>query len=400
MVTDPQQAFEATTSLEHFSDNYQRALNDVVTGSNEIMGGLGSWVTNFEYSGMNLSDFLTRRTEMIGDTLSDTSMRIGEIIDAAPDILLGLSDFLDGSDKAYFNAASSINENPNMTILALNQRVGSTIVRSAIRAALDDTIYSSVRADFDVFPAAGRYKLDRTASSSVALRAMKVGLDDLVYDQGREMSWRGARTSVKDYFSEYASSVRAASAMATGIDGIVYESADQLGSNFALPTKEIQAGASTPEASKIIISTLLAARGQADTSEQPRQTRTGSEWSERARHARAGTTPPPREEAAPEPPKPEAEPEKTPYELLMDKLEIEDRLMFETVRAFDEKDVTRVMATVKRLREKNPKITDKQIAIKYARASNNVETTNPDRQRATQILMAFMDNKVSGELPF
>ena len=78
----------------------------------------------------------------------------------------------------------------------------------------------------------------------------------------------------------------------------------------------------------------------------------------------------------------------------------EDRGLLSTIRGFERTEVAKVIATVKHLRKNNPEITDKEIALKYARLSNNAERSSPTRQRATQIVMSLMGNKVSGKLPF
>ncbi|MEO5627971.1 MAG: hypothetical protein ABIQ89_03715 [Candidatus Saccharimonadales bacterium] len=386
MKSYEQQAFEATASVHDIPGNYQGALNAVVFQVNDVLGGLGSWETNFQFSGMDLADFLARRSELIGDTLSDTAKKIGGIIGAAPEVIDGLPDFSAQDRSHYHQALSDFKTSPHMAIYNLNKNNPFVWSQNIIRVALDDIVYSEARDTFKISPASSDYQIDRSVSSPQVGRAMKVGLDDLVYSQGYEDA-KTSPVSGKYFFQRHASSKRASQAMTTGLDSLVYGSARRIiGISPISANHQVKNQASSPKAANIIIDDMAV----------PRQKAAGSDWSERVRQATNTPPPrPPRQEAAPKP-----KPQKTPYQLFMTDLRSKDRDTFETIRAFDEVDVARVIATVKHLREKDPTITDKQIAIKYARASNNAEEASPERKRATQIVMALMGNKVSGQLPF
>ena len=193
------------------------------------------------------------------------------------------------------------------------------------------------------------------ASSTVANGAMHVGVDDITFRKARA-----------DYTYNPAASLRLIRHLASSTNaGDKFEA--EVRKNDATTNQQRGTGSSSQSGGQN--------RQQRD-SRQDRQRQSASSSRENSRAPNA-------------------------YDELMTTLRnAEDRGLLSTIRGFERTEVAKVIATVKHLRKNNPEITDKEIALKYARLSNNAERSSPTRQRATQIVMSLMGNKVSGKLPF
>ena len=307
--------FESTSSILHLPANYEAALVEVTNESLIALGGLESWVADFEQSGMSLEGFTSQRSQLIGDTFSDTTRAVSGIINSAPGILDGLRDFSQTDRALWANARADYTYNPASSLRLMRHRASSAAANGAMHVGVDDITYRKGRADYTYNPAASLRLMRHLASS----------------------------TNASDKFEA------------------------EVRKNDATTNQQRGTGSSSQSGGQN--------RQQRD-SQQDRQRQSASTSRENSRAPNA-------------------------YDELMTTLRrAEDRGLLSTIRGFERTEVAKVIATVKHLRKNNPEITDKEIALKYARLSNNAERSSPTRQRATQIVMSLMGNKVSGKLPF
>ena len=307
--------FESTSSILHLPANYEAALVEVTNESLIALGGLESWVADFEQSGMSLEGFTSQRSQLIGDTFSDTTRAVSGIINSAPGILDGLRDFSQTDRALWANARADYTYNPASSLRLMRHRASSAAANGAMHVGVDDITFRKARADYTYNPAASLRLMRHLASS----------------------------TNASDKFEA------------------------EVRKNDATTNQQRGTGSSSQSGGQN--------RQQRD-SQQDRQRQSASTSRENSRAPNA-------------------------YDELMTTLRrAEDRGLLSTIRGFERTEVAKVIATVKHLRKNNPEITDKEIALKYARLSNNAERSSPTRQRATQIVMSLMGNKVSGKLPF
>ena len=296
------QTLESSQSVKELKANYDLALSDVLTPRESALSDLGSWVSEFENSGLTLVDFTRQHSERVYETLFETSQEIGRIISSVPEILDGIEDFLPVDRREYHKARHTYSSHPSTTLRKLHHTSSSRSAAKAMRAGLDDLVYMTARRNYSSFSVSTIHNLERDASG------------------------RRAATKIKEY-------------LATPYDD---------------PSAEDNYSQNSYEESRT---------SSSQTQESTR------------------TTP--------------------AYDDLLSSLRrLGDRSILTTIESFDPSEVSKVVATVKYLREKHPDITDKEIALKYTRLSNNAENTSPERMRATQIVLTLMGNKISGTLPF
>lgn len=230
-------------------------------------------------------------------------------------------------------------------------------------SAQDRTAYATLRKDYSTFPSSSRTDAKNRASSPNAYQAMHIGIDDLTYAQLR-----------KDYSTFPTSSREDARERASG-DATYHKMEEELYREY-------------PSAGRQRFSS------GGNRQNEGHQQHTGSGHRQQRSHSSAGGQSRPRAEKA-------RTRQSTAYDELMTTLRHgADRGLVSTIESFDRAEVAKVIATVKFMREVNPEVTDKQIALKYNRLSNNSEKTTPERQRATQIVMALMGGSINGQLPF
>ena len=347
--------FESTSSILHLPANYEDALVEVTSESLVALGGLESWVADFEQSGMSLEGFTSQRSQLIGDTFSDTTRAVSGIINSAPGILDGLRDFSQTDRTLWANARADYTYNPAASLRLMRLRASSAVANGAMHVGVDEITFRKARADYTYNPAASLRLMRHLASSTVANGAMHVGVDDITFRKARA-----------DYTYNPAASLRLIRHLASSTNaGDKFEA--EVRKNDATTNQQRGTGSSSQSGGQN--------RQQRD-SRQDRQRQSASSSRENSRAPNA-------------------------YDELMTTLRnAEDRGLLSTIRGFERTEVAKVIATVKHLRKNNPEITDKEIALKYARLSNNAERSSPTRQRATQIVMSLMGNKVSGKLPF
>ena len=118
--------FESTSSILHLPANYEAALVEVTSESLVALGGLESWVADFEQSGMSLEGFTSQRSQLIGDTFSDTTRAVSGIINSAPGILDGLRDFSQTDRTLWANARADYTYNPAASLRLIRHLASST----------------------------------------------------------------------------------------------------------------------------------------------------------------------------------------------------------------------------------------------------------------------------------
>ena len=336
------QTLESSQTVKELKANYDLALSDVLTPRDSALSNLGSWVSEFENSGLTLVDFTRQHSERVYETLFETSQEIGRIISSVPEILDGIEDFLPVDRLEYHKARRTYSSHPSTTLRMLDRTSSSRRATQAMRAGLDDLVLMTARRTFRSYPISTINNLERDASGRRATQAMRAGLDDLVlmtarrnypkfptrtiYDLERDASGRRAATKIKEH-------------LVTPYDD---------------PSAEDSKSQNPYEESRT------------SYSQTQESTRTSPAYDD----------------------------------LLSSLRRLGDRSILTTIESFDPSEVSKVVATVKYLRDKHPEITDKEIALKYTRLSNNAENTSPERMRATQIVLTLMGNKISGTLPF
>ena len=387
--------FESTSSILHLPANYEAALVEVTSESLVALGGLESWVADFEQSGMSLEGFTSQRSQLIGDTFSDTTRAVSGIINSAPGILDGLRDFSQTDRTLWANARADYTYNPAASLRLMRLRASSAVANGAMHVGVDEITFRKARADYTYNPAASLRLMRHLASSTVANGAMHVGVDDITFRKARADYTYNPAASLR-LMRHLASSTVANGAMHVGVDDITFRKARaDYTYNPAASLRLIRHLASSTNAGDKFEAEV---RKNDATTNQQRGTGSSSQSGGQNRQQRDSRQDRQRQSASSS-----RENSRAPnaYDELMTTLRnAEDRGLLSTIRGFERTEVAKVIATVKHLRKNNPEITDKEIALKYARLSNNAERSSPTRQRATQIVMSLMGNKVSGKLPF
>jgi hypothetical protein len=296
------QSLESSQTVKELKANYDLALSDVLAPRESALSSLGSWDSEFDSSGLTLVDFTRQHSELVCETLFETSQEIGRIISLVPEILDGIEDFLPVDRQEYHKARRTYSSHPSTTLRKLDRTSSSRSAAKTMRAGLDDLVLMTAQRNYPRFPTRTIYNLERDASGRRAATKIHEHIETPFDDSSAEDSY------TQDSYEES------------------HTSSNQ--------TKE--------------------------------STRTTPAYDD----------------------------------LLSSLRRLGDRSILTTIESFDPSEVSKVVATVKYLREKHPEITDKEIALKYTRLSNNAENTSPERMRATQIVLTLMGNKISGTLPF
>ena len=92
--------------------------------------------------------------------------------------------------------------------------------------------------------------------------------------------------------------------------------------------------------------------------------------------------------------------ESSAYDKLMAKLKKENFDMHKTLYGFVEVDVTRVIQTVLKIREKDPEIADRKIALRYLRRTNNTQNPDTAHLTASQIVLVLLNGSIKNKFPF
>ncbi len=330
MRRDAIKRLETTQSVLELPQNYEAALVSVVSASETALQGLALWLPQYERRGkVDFEQFLKHHGQLVGDTLSDTSRKVNQIISTVPEILDGVSDFSREDRDVWQKARIRYPRTTNKPSVIAN--------------------------------------LEMNASSIKASSAMRAGLDDIVFGEARSRYPRTTnKPSVIANLEMNASSIKASSAMEDELFKI-YPKTETRGNSYSDYRTNFDDLFGT------------------HTGPRPGGNGNGRQQQDRQ------TTPPPRTEA----------PEKDSYDEVMDKLRLGvDQSIYTTMQSFERAAVKKVIATVKYLRESNPEITDREIAVRYCRLSNNTQHAAPQRVESTKIIMTLMGGKISGTLPF
>ena len=376
------QTLESSQTVKELKANYDLALSDVLTPRDSALSNLGSWVSEFENSGLTLVDFTRQHSERVYETLFETSQEIGRIISSVPEILDGIEDFLPVDRLEYHKARRTYSSHPSTTLRMLDRTSSSRRATQAMRAGLDDLVLMTARRTFRSYPISTINNLERDASGRRATQAMRAGLDDLVLMTARR-TFRSYPISTINNLERDASGRRATQAMRAGLDDLVLMTARRNYPKF--PTRtiyDLERDASGRRAATKIKEHLVTPYDDPsaeDSKSQNPYEESRTSYSQTQESTRTSPA----------------------YDDLLSSLRrLGDRSILTTIESFDPSEVSKVVATVKYLRDKHPEITDKEIALKYTRLSNNAENTSPERMRATQIVLTLMGNKISGTLPF
>ena len=288
MRRDAIKRLETTQSVLELPQNYEAALVSVVSASETALQGLALWLPQYERRGkVDFEQFLKHHGQLVGDTLSDTSRKVNQIISTVPEILDGVSDFSREDRDVWQKARIRYPRTTNKPSVIANLEMNASSIKAS--SAMEDEL-------FKIYPKT----------------------------ETRGNSYSDYRTNFDDLFGTH-------------------------------------------------------------TGPRPGGNGNGRQQQDRQ------TTPPPRTEA----------PEKDSYDEVMDKLRLGvDQSIYTTMQSFERAAVKKVIATVKYLRESNPEITDREIAVRYCRLSNNTQHAAPQRVESTKIIMTLMGGKISGTLPF
>jgi hypothetical protein len=377
------QQLEATSSVLLLPANYETALSGVIREGELALSGLHRWGTDFETSGLSLEEFLKQRAELIGDTFSDRGGKIKHIIGVVPELLQDLPDLSD-RDREVFWDVSSID---SLGLGIQHLRNGSsTAAKRAMHSGLDRRVLQEAvrhRSIDDVIAGTGY------ASSPTARLGMRTIIDEPLFRRVKS----SATPSIANQEISHASTASAQQAMRTEFDRKTFGLARQTsrsGLESASGALHELSGVSSDASRSVMereIDRELRSRHQ-----QRGSSRTNSGTRNNANSGSGSSRQ--------SPPRQETTGSDDPYESLLTKLRrTADISVVRTIEAEDRNAVTKVLNTVKALREQNPGITDREIAIKYYTRSNNNHGADPSARQATQILMVLMGGKISGRLP-
>lgn len=99
---------------------------------------------------------------------------------------------------------------------------------------------------------------------------------------------------------------------------------------------------------------------------------------------------------------------KITYESLIRIIEsLHNNPMLKTIKGYDPSEVLMIVNTIRYLRDQDPELTDKKIALRFIRKSDLAEgeaSQDPERaerrKRLTQIVMTLLNNNINGKFPF
>ena len=384
-TSSPETMLGEVQSIEHLPRVYDDALSLVVGDYSLAMSGLSCWVDGYRESGLTLSKFLSEHQQKIQDVTSDSSKAIGRIIGLIPDILDDLPDFSDIDKTTLTKAqrdASGLHGGIRFALTHDIPNASSKQARVAIHSALDDIILTKAQRDASGLHEGIRFALKHdipNASSKQARTAMHSALDEIILTKAQ----------------------RDASGLHDGI-------------RFAL--KHDIPNASSQQARQIIenevVSNTTSSRrshnhqNQSESSRSSnthsgsQQGRKGSSKSGQNSHKESGQNGRQSQSNPNGKSTNQESRESSEYEKLMTKLKKESFDLHKTLSGFEEADVTKVIMTVLKIREKDPETTDRNIALRYLRRTNNAQNPEPAHLTASQIVMVLLNGSIKNKFPF
>ncbi len=341
-TSSPEIMLGSVTSIEELPIVYGDVLSIVVGDYNLSLSGLSSWTDGFRESGLPLDKYLSEHRQKVQDVTSDGSRKIGKIVGLIPDILDDLSDFSD-IDRATFANAQRDARSPLRGIgYALTHDVpnaSSKQARTAIHSALDGIILENAQHD-------ARSKLRGIGY------ALTHDVPNASSEQARQIIEYEVASNTTSSRSSY---------------NHQRQSEGRRNSHTHSGSRQSHKGTSN--------------------SGQKSQKESGSNDKQRQSNPNGKST----NQDSKEP---------SAYDKLMAKLKKENFDMHKTLCGFEEVDVTRVIQTVLKIREKDPEITDRKIALRYLRRTNNIQNPDTTHLTASQIVLTLLDGSIKNKFPF
>ena len=341
-TSSPETMLGEVQSIEHLPRVYDDALSLVVGDYSLAMSGLSCWVDGYRESGLTLSKFLSEHQQKIQDVTSDSSKAIGRIIGLIPDILDDLPDFSDIDKTTLTKAqrdASGLHGGIRFALTHDIPNASSKQARVAIHSALDDIILTKAQRDASGLHDGIRFALKHDIPNASSQQARQIIENEVVSN-----TTSSRRSHNHQNQSESSRSSNTHSGSQQGRKG-----SSKSGQN-----------------------------SHKESGQNGRQSQSNPNGKSTNQESR----------------------ESSEYEKLMTKLKKESFDLHKTLSGFEEADVTKVIMTVLKIREKDPETTDRNIALRYLRRTNNAQNPEPAHLTASQIVMVLLNGSIKNKFPF